>query len=80
MTDIARYIMILGIIIFIIGGIVFLAARHGSPLGKIPIGQLPGDVSIQRGNFTCFFPIATSIILSIVLTVILNLIIRFFNR
>lgn len=80
MSDIARLLMILGIVLLIIGGIIFLIARYGSPLGKIPIGQLPGDVKIERGNFTCFFPIATSIILSIVLTILLNIIIRFLNR
>ncbi len=80
MTDLARFIMIIGLVIFVIGGIVFLVARFGSPFGKIPIGQLPGDIKVERGNFTCFFPIATSIILSIVLTVLLNIIIRFFNR
>lgn len=46
-------------------------------LGKLfNIGRLPGDIYYQKGNFTFYFPIVTSIILSIILTVILNL----FNR
>ena len=37
--------------------------------GKIPwIGKLPGDITIQRKNFTLYFPLATSILISIVLT------------
>jgi DUF2905 family protein len=39
----------------------------------VPLGRLPGDISIKRDNFTFSFPIVTSIILSIILTLILNL-------
>lgn len=40
------------------------------------MGRLPGDIFFQRGNFSFYFPLASSIILSIVLTVILNIIFR----
>ena len=39
----------------------------------VPIGRLPGDITIRRGNFTFYFPIVTSIVISIVLTLILSL-------
>jgi hypothetical protein len=42
----------------------------------LPIGRLPGDFTIRRGNFTFYFPLATSIIASIVLTLIM----MFFGR
>ncbi len=43
-------------------------------LPKLPfIGRLPGDIVIKRGNFTFYFPIATSIILSVVLTIIFSI-------
>jgi hypothetical protein len=42
----------------------------------VPIGRLPGDVVVRRGNFSFYFPLATSIILSIVLTIILALLRR----
>jgi len=42
----------------------------------VPFGRLPGDFYVRRGNFSFYFPLATSIILSIILT----LIIRFFSR
>jgi hypothetical protein len=42
----------------------------------IPIGRLPGDIYVRRGNFSFYFPLATSIILSIVLTLVLALIRR----
>jgi hypothetical protein len=34
----------------------------------LPLGRLPGDIYVRRGNFSFYFPLATSIILSIVLT------------
>lgn len=36
----------------------------------VPFGRLPGDISFRRGNFTFYFPLATSILLSIVLTLL----------
>ena len=37
----------------------------------VPIGRLPGDFSVRRGNFSFYFPLATSIIASIVLTMLM---------
>ncbi len=42
----------------------------------VPIGRLPGDFTIRRGNFTFYFPLATSIIASIVLTILFSLFTR----
>jgi len=43
-------------------------------VGRVPwIGRLPGDIHIQRGNFTFYFPLATSLLLSVVLTLVLYL-------
>jgi len=39
----------------------------------IPIGRLPGDIYVRRGNFSFYFPLATSIILSVLLTLVLAL-------
>ena len=39
----------------------------------LPFGRLPGDIAIRRGNFSFYFPLATSIILSILLTLVLAL-------
>lgn len=75
LEPIARLLMIAGILLFVIGGLVFLASRLG-----INLFQLPGDIRIQSSNLTCIIPLVTSILLSIVLTVVLNLVIRFLNR
>ena len=39
----------------------------------LPIGRLPGDFTIRRGNFTFYFPLASSIIASVVLTLVMML-------
>jgi hypothetical protein len=38
----------------------------------VPIGRLPGDFTVRRGNFSFYFPLATSIIVSILLTLIVT--------
>jgi hypothetical protein len=43
-------------------------------------GRLPGDIHIERDGFSCFIPLATSIILSLLLTLALNILLRFLNR
>ncbi len=40
------------------------------------IGRLPGDIKIQRDNFTFYFPLATSVAVSVVLTLVLWLLRR----
>ncbi len=61
---IGKVFIILGIIIIAIGGLLLLS-------GKLPwIGRLPGDILIQKKNFTFYFPLATSILLSLLLTLI----------
>jgi hypothetical protein len=45
-------------------------------MAGVPLGRLPGDFVIRRGNFSFYFPLVTSIILSIILT----LVFAFFRR
>ena len=72
-TDIGRILMTLGALLFIIGVVLTFA-------GRIPgLGNLPGDLSIERGNFRLYAPFSTMIILSIVLSVLLNVLGRFFR-
>lgn len=68
MIDIGKILIIFGVVSIIIGGILLLS-------GKVPwIGRLPGDILVQKKNFTFYFPLATSILLSILLTLIFWLI------
>ncbi len=36
----------------------------------VPLGRLPGDFSVRRGNFSFYFPLTTSIVVSVVLTLL----------
>ena len=56
----------------IVVGLVLAAAGLLITLG-VPIGRLPGDISIRRVNFAFYFPITTSILASIILTLLLML-------
>lgn len=58
-----KYLIIIGVILVIVGGIFLLGQ-------KIGLGKLPGDIYIQKGNFTFFFPVVTCIIISLILTLI----------
>jgi hypothetical protein len=75
MENIARYLMIAGIALFLIGGGVYLAVKFG-----IPLGRLPGDIRIEGENSSFYFPITSSILVSVILTIILNIISRFLNK
>ena len=60
-----------GVLLILVGVLLSVA---GSLPGKIPwIGRLPGDIHIQRGNWSFYFPLATSILLSIILTLLFSL-------
>ena len=75
MDSIARWLVIGGIMLILIGGGVYLAGRMG-----IPFGKLPGDIKVVTQNGLVYIPIVTSCVLSILLTIVLNIIIRFLNR
>ncbi|MGH2661675.1 MAG: DUF2905 domain-containing protein [Actinomycetota bacterium] len=70
LSGLGRLLLILAVVIAVIGVILILAGR-----GLIP--RLPGDISIERGNFRFYFPLGTSILISVVLTILLNV---FFRR
>ena len=75
MENIGRYLMIGGVVLFVVGGLVFLAAKFG-----LPFGRLPGDIRIERDGFSFYFPLGSSILISIVLTIVINVILRFLRK
>jgi hypothetical protein len=62
-----RLLIIVGLLITAIGLLVTMG---------LPIGRLPGDFTVRRGNFTFYFPLMTSIIASIVLTLVMMFLLR----
>ena len=74
LSDLGRFIALAGAFLLVIGGAIWLA-------GKVPwLGNLPGDIRIQRGNVSCFFPLATMILVSVALTIVVNIILRLLNK
>ena len=71
MAGMAKTIILLGAVLIVVG-IILLLLQKTSFLGK-----LPGDILIERKNFTFYFPLATSIIISIIVSLILYLIGKF---
>jgi hypothetical protein len=61
--------------LLIVIGVVIAAAGLLITLG-VPIGRLPGDFTVRRGNISFYFPLTTSIIASVLLTLILMLLSR----
>jgi uncharacterized protein HemY len=59
-----KILVVVGLVIAGLGLLVMLG---------IPLGRLPGDIVIRRGNFSFYFPLATSIILSILLSLLFAL-------
>ena len=46
-------------------------------VGRLPwLGRLPGDILIERKNFSFYFPLATSLLISLVLSAIVWLLSR----
>jgi hypothetical protein len=59
-------------LLMVLLGLVLVVAGHFS--GKVPwLGRLPGDIHIQRGNWTFYFPLATCLAISVVLTLLFSL-------
>jgi len=75
MENIARYLMLGGVVLFLIGGGVYLAAKFG-----IPLGRLPGDIRIEGENGSFYFPVTSSILVSVMLTILLNLITHLWKK
>ena len=68
-----KWIIAAGIIVVIIGILIYFFHDKLNWLGK-----LPGDIRIEKENFRFYFPVTTMIIISIVLTLIINIIKKIF--
>ena len=75
MENIARTLMLGGIALFLIGGGIYLAAKFG-----IPLGRLPGDIHIEGENGSFYFPVTSSILVSVILTIVVNVLLRIWRR
>ncbi len=64
LPSLGKLLIFLGLGIVLLGLILTFA-------GRLPfLGRLPGDIVYRKGNFTLYFPLATSIVLSLILTLL----------
>ena len=64
MNELGRLLIVFGVLLTL-AGVVLVA------VGRVPwLGRLPGDIHIERGNWSFHFPIVTSLLLSVLLTLV----------
>jgi len=63
--DLGRLIIGLGVLLVIVGLVLWKAPGTFGFLGK-----LPGDISLRKGDFSFYFPLGTCILISVVLTLL----------
>lgn len=67
LTGIGKLLLVAGTLLILVGGVLAF-------FGKVfPLGRLPGDIFVQKENFSFYFPIVTCIVVSIILSIILNI-------
>jgi hypothetical protein len=67
MADLGKALIFFGILL-VVFGVIFLLG------GKIPwLGNLPGDITIQRERFTFYFPLATCLLISAIISLVVYL-------
>ena len=65
MADLGKLLVAFGVLI-VVAGLVLMF------VGRVPfLGRLPGDIHVQRGNWSFYFPLATSLVVSVVLSLLL---------
>ena len=60
----ARVLIVVGLLVAGIGVLIHFG---------VPIGRLPGDIVVRRGNSTFYFPIVTCIVASLLITLVMTL-------
>ena len=70
----------IGKLLLIVGSALVFGARLLKE-GRLPwLGRLPGDIRIERKGFSCYVPLATSILVSLFLSLVLNIVVRLLKR
>jgi hypothetical protein len=69
--DLGKMLLGFGALMVLLGLILIVGANLS---GKVPwLGRLPGDIHIERGSWSFYFPLATCLIISIILTLLFSL-------
>lgn len=68
LQDLGRVVIVIGITLTVLGSVLWF-------FGKLPfLGKLPGDIMLQKDNFSFYAPITTMILISIFLSIVLTII------
>lgn len=70
MHTLGKSLVIFGVVLVVVGIVFILGGRLSW------FGRLPGDIHIEKRNFTFFFPITTSILISVILSLVFILLRR----
>jgi hypothetical protein len=69
MPSLAKIFLVIGGFFILLGASILLFSRF-----KVPyVGRLPGDIFVQKDNFTFYFPLTTSTLVSLILSLMLYL-------
>ena len=67
LSELGRIVLVVGVVLVVVGLLLMMG-------GKVPwLGRLPGDITVQRGNFRFYFPLVTCLLLSLLLTLLFRL-------
>lgn len=72
----ARALIVFGVLLLVAGFALLLLER----LPGVRPGKLPGDITIQKGNWRFYFPLATSLLLSLLLSALFSLLFWLLTR
>jgi DUF2905 family protein len=67
MNELGRTLLAFGIVMVVVGLILLVAGRTAW------IGRLPGDIHVERGNWSFYFPLTTCLLISAILTLLFSL-------
>ena len=68
--QLGKFVLLVGAVLVLLGALLLV-------LGKVPfLGKLPGDIRVERENFSFYFPVVTCLVLS----VLASLAFWFFSR
>lgn len=57
--------------LIVIGLLIVVAGLTWPWLSQLPLGRLPGDITISRPGFTLYLPLATMLLVSVIVSLIL---------
>ena len=66
-AGLGKVLIAVGLVLLVVGAVLLLGDR----IPWLRLGRLPGDISIERGNFRFSFPLVTSILLSAAISLVL---------